>query len=57
MLQELCQGASTKEVAKRLGITENTAKGYEKQLYEKLDVSGRMQAVMEGLRLGLLQAN
>ena len=57
VLQELCQGASTKEVAKRLGITENTAKGYERQLYEKLDVSGRMQAVMEGLRLGLLQAN
>jgi DNA-binding NarL/FixJ family response regulator len=57
VLQELCQGASTKQVAKRLGITENTAKGYEKQLYEKLDVSGRMQAVMEGLRLGLLQAN
>jgi DNA-binding NarL/FixJ family response regulator len=57
VLQELCQGASTKEVARRLGITENTAKGYERQLYEKLDVSGRMQAVMEGLRLGLLQAN
>ncbi|MEY4355993.1 MAG: hypothetical protein RLZZ89_1061 [Cyanobacteriota bacterium] len=57
VLQELCQGASTKQVAKRLGITENTAKGYERQLYEKLDVSGRMQAVMEGLRLGLLQAN
>ena len=57
VLQELCLGASTKQVAKRLGITENTAKGYEKQLYEKLDVSGRMQAVMEGLRLGLLQAN
>lgn len=57
VLQELCQGASTKEVARRLGITENTAKGYERQLYEKLDVSGRMQAVMEGLRLGLLQAD
>ena len=57
VLQQQHLGASTKQVARRLGVTENTAKGYQKQLYEKLGVSGRVQAVLEGLRLGLLQAN
>ena len=57
VLQELHLGFDTKGIANRLGISPNTAKGYQKQLFQKLGVSRRMHAVLTGIQMGLLQAH
>ena len=57
VLQELHLGFDTKGIATRLGISPNTAKGYQKQLFQKLGVSRRMHAVLTGIQMGLLQAH
>ena len=41
----IAEGYSNKEIARALGITAETVKWHLKQLYEKLQVNGRIQAV------------
>jgi LuxR family maltose regulon positive regulatory protein len=51
-LQLIAEGNSNKAIARLLGISVETVKWHLKQLYEKLDVNGRMQAVNKARALG-----
>jgi DNA-binding NarL/FixJ family response regulator len=48
------QGLTSKEIALRLGVTENTVKGYRRTLFEKLGVTSRSQAIGKGRLLRLI---
>jgi DNA-binding NarL/FixJ family response regulator len=54
VLQELTHGKSTKEVAENMYISEETVKTYLKQIFRKLDVRDRTEAVAEAFRRGLV---
>src|SRR5205823_8452734 len=54
VLSLLAEGASNKEVARKLGISVHTAKFHVASLLEKLDATGRTDAVAHAVRLGLL---
>jgi DNA-binding CsgD family transcriptional regulator len=48
------RGKSNREIGEILGISENTVHFHLKNVYRKLDVSSRSQAVSEALRAGLI---
>lgn len=50
----LAEGLSNKEVAKRLGISEHTAKFHIGRILDKLDADTRTEAVVRALRYGLV---
>ena len=54
VLQLIAKGYSRPEVAKMLGLTQNTVASYTKVIYQKLNISRRAEAVIEGIRLGLI---
>lgn len=54
VLQELTHGKSTREVAEHIHVSEETVKTYLKQIFRKLDVRDRTEAVAEGFRRGLV---
>jgi predicted ATPase/class 3 adenylate cyclase len=54
ILRLLAEGLSDREIAQRLVIAQGTVKWYNKQLYSKLGVHSRSQAVDRGRELGLL---
>ncbi|UCC52759.1 MAG: hypothetical protein JSV68_02100, partial [Anaerolineaceae bacterium] len=54
ILRLLAKGLSDREIAQRLVLTQGTVKWYNKQLYSKLDVHSRSEAVERGRELGLL---
>lgn len=54
VLQLLAQGASNTEIAKNLVIALNTVKRHVSNIFEKLGVSNRTQAVAQARALGLL---
>ena len=54
VLRLMAKGFSRPEVAKLLGLTPNTVASYTKVIYQKLNISRRAEAVMEGVRLGLI---
>jgi DNA-binding NarL/FixJ family response regulator len=54
VLQLLAEGASNKEVARRLNITPHTAKFHVAAIAGKLGASGRTDAVAKAMRLGLV---
>jgi LuxR family maltose regulon positive regulatory protein len=45
-LRFLCQGIPNKEMATRLFVSENTIKFHLKNIYAKLDVRNRSQAII-----------
>lgn len=47
------RGLRNAEVARSLGITENTVAGYIKEVYRKLGISSRAEAAWHAARLGL----
>lgn len=53
MLGFLAQGKSNKEIARDLGLSPNTIKTHLANLYEKLRVKNRTQAVMSAAELSL----
>jgi DNA-binding CsgD family transcriptional regulator len=55
VLTLLAEGASNKSIARRLGISVHTAKFHVGQLLDKLDATGRTDAVAHAARLGVLQ--
>lgn len=55
VLQQLAQGRSNKDLARRLDITEGTAKSHVKSILMKLDAMSRTEAVAIGHRRGLIQ--
>jgi DNA-binding CsgD family transcriptional regulator len=54
VLALLAEGASNKAIARRLGISVHTAKFHVRSLRDKLDASGRTDAVAHAARLGVL---
>lgn len=54
VLDLLAEGLTTSSIARRLFVSESTAKGHLAKLFEKLDATNRTQAVMNAVRLGLL---
>lgn len=54
VLKILAQGKSNKEIARDLELTENTVKFHLKQIFSKLEVGKRTQAIIEARKLGLL---
>ena len=54
VLQELSHGKSTREVAEHIHVSEETVKTYLKQIFRKLGVHDRTEAVAEAFRRGLV---
>lgn len=57
MLRQIAEGQSNKGIARTLGISVETVKWHLKQLYEKLAVNGRIQALNQARKLGLLNGD
>ncbi len=57
ILQHLADGVSVAVLAKRLYISQSTAKTHMSKLYEKLGAQNRTQAIMAAIRLGLVKAD
>ena len=55
VLALLAEGASNKAIARRLGISVHTAKFHVGSLLDKLDASGRTDAVTHAARLGVIE--
>lgn len=54
VLEEVVKGASNKEIADLLNITENTVKIHLRNILEKLHVQNRIQAAVHAIREGLI---
>jgi DNA-binding NarL/FixJ family response regulator len=54
VLEEIVTGATNKEIAERLHITENTVKIHLRNILEKLHVQNRIQAAVHAIREGLV---
>jgi DNA-binding CsgD family transcriptional regulator len=54
ILQAIADGLSTREIAEKLFVSENTVKTHSSRLFEKLSVRRRTQAVQRASELGLL---
>ena len=54
VLQELTYGQSTREIAESIHVSDETVKTYLKQIFRKLDVRDRTEAVAEAFRRGLV---
>ena len=54
-LSLIAKGFTVAKVAEALGISPNTAAGYVKEIYRKLNVSSRAEVAIEANRLGLLR--
>lgn len=50
----MAEGASNREIAERLGISFHTAKFHVRSIMEKLDATGRVDAVAHAARLGVI---
>jgi len=55
VLDRLARGMSDKEIAEDLIVTEQTARTYTKRLLRTLEVNNRVQAVLKGMRCGMVQ--
>jgi two-component system response regulator DegU len=54
VLQQISYGKSTREIAREIGLAEETIKTYLKQIFKKLGVRDRTEAATEGLRRDLI---
>lgn len=54
MLKLIAKGLSYEEVAAALGLRYNTVSSYAKELYRKLQVHSRSEAVFEAVQMGLM---
>jgi DNA-binding CsgD family transcriptional regulator len=55
VLGHLAEGVSNKTIARRLGISIHTVKFHVASLLDKLDATGRTDAVAHAARLGVIQ--
>jgi len=53
VLRALIKGASNKEIAYELFISEKTVKSHLNQIFRKLNVSRRLEAILSAIKLGL----
>ena len=54
ILQIIAKGLSNNEVASVLGLSKATIRTHLEHIYEKLDVTNRVEAVTEGIRQGII---
>ena len=54
ILAAIAQGLSTREIAEKLFVSENTVKTHSSRLFDKLDANRRTQAVQIGRDAGLI---
>jgi DNA-binding NarL/FixJ family response regulator len=54
VLHEIARGRSNKEIARKLGLSEDTIKACMKTIFVKLDVSDRTHAVVTAVRRGVI---
>jgi DNA-binding NarL/FixJ family response regulator len=54
VLRLVAEGLDNRVIGRRLGITRSTVKHHLEAVFAKLDVHGRMEAVREGVRRGLV---
>lgn len=54
-LEMLAEGLSNKQIAARMGISDHTAKFHVNSILAKLHAGTRTEAVMRGIRLGLVK--
>lgn len=55
ILVQLTSGASNRQMAGKIYVSENTVKYHLKNIYTKLKVSGRVQAINAARDLGLIR--
>ncbi len=55
VLQLLARGRSTNEIAEALYLSVNTVRNHVNNVMRKLDVHSRLEAVSEGVKLGLIE--
>jgi len=55
VLDLLASGLTDRDIAEKLVVSEETAKTYTKRLLKTLDVNNRLQAVLKGMRCGMVQ--
>lgn len=55
VLAALAEGASNKEIARKLTISVHTVKFHIASLFDKLDAEGRTEAVAQAARLGAIR--
>lgn len=55
VLQSLAKGSSNREIARELGISENTAKKHIRNILEKLHLKSRVEAALHAVKEGLLE--
>ncbi len=55
ILQMLAQGLSNKEIAQRLSLSEHTVKTHVANIFAKLDVNNRAEAVLQAVKKGILE--
>lgn len=54
VLRLLARGESNCQIASHLGVSDETVKTYVKHLFSKLDVHSRSQAILTGVKMGLV---
>jgi DNA-binding NarL/FixJ family response regulator len=54
ILQFLAQGKSNRDIAEELFISERTVQAHLTNIFAKMQVSSRLEAVLKGIRLGWL---
>jgi len=57
VLQNLADGSSNKEIARRLDISEQTVKNHVSSVLRKLNVADRTQAAMHAVRQGWVRVH
>ncbi|MEB3194037.1 MAG: helix-turn-helix transcriptional regulator, partial [Cyanobacteriota bacterium] len=55
VLDLLSSGLTDRDIAKQLMVSEETAHTYSKRLIQTLGVNNRLQAVLKGMRCGMVQ--
>jgi DNA-binding NarL/FixJ family response regulator len=54
VLRQMARGQRYEDIGCALGVSLNTVRSYVRSVYEKLDVSSRTEAVLVGMKLGIV---
>jgi DNA-binding NarL/FixJ family response regulator len=55
VLEQLAKGASNRQIAGKLFLTEGTVKNYISNIYSKLEVTGRHKAIFKATEEGVIR--